>query len=201
MKRLFFLFSIVSLSFVASAQEVPSDTTTAAITFADKTVKVNGMSAQTFETNDKIMGMRTNRKLQLNFYVDLQISTGTSVKLVMRKLSFLDTKVEPQKFVFRKVAGFNSDDLNSRSNVDDDWSNYFYITFSKPNSAGLPNFPRKLSKSYIKITSVDKVQRTISGEINIDAETTDGTPLKIKGTFTNLSYDGGYVTNPLYQRG
>jgi hypothetical protein len=202
MKRLFFLFSIVSLSFVASAQEVPSDSTTVNISFADNIVKVNGISAQTFDVNDvNAFGMRVNRKLYWNFMIDFKISTSTTVHVVMRKLKFLNPKLEPQKFGFLKVAGYNSDDLFSKSDVDKDWWNYFYVTFEKNNSNGLPNFPKKLKKSYISITSVDKIQRTISGEISLDCETTDGTPIKVKGTFTNLSYDGGYVTNPLYQRG
>ncbi|MCX6314985.1 MAG: hypothetical protein NTX08_09660 [Sphingobacteriales bacterium] len=183
--------------------EIKSDSISASMTYNEKSCLDVGISASTFSTNDKNMfGIAINKKLFINFIFQLKISTKTEVKIVMRKLLFSDTKIQPEKLRMARVNGYNGGDLFVLDDIDNNNCCYFYVTYTNSGVEGIPNFPRKvgISKNYVRITSVNKDERTLSGELNIDAETSDGTPLKIKGTFSNISYDGGNISSPLYQR-
>lgn len=180
-----------------------SDSSNVTINYNGKNCTPAAVSAQVYDANDaNILGLRVNKAMYVNFLFQFQIDRSTVVKIVMRKLKFSGRKLEAERLTLNKVSGYDASDLFVKNNVDENWTNYFYVTYSKVGSLeGNPNFPRKVGfrRSYVKINTIDRVARTFDGELNIDAETNDGTPLKIKGTFSKLSYDGGSITDPLYQ--
>lgn len=194
----------IQYSKTSSNANASSDTTYVKVTYNDVECSRAAASAQTYDQNNaNIFGLRVNKGMYVNLLFQFQINVSTTVKIVMRKMKFSGSKLEPEKLVLTKVSEYNSNDLFVKDDVDENWRNYFYVTYQRVGQIeGNPNFPRKVgfSRSYVAITSIDKNGRTFDGEFNIDAETNDGTPLKIKGSFRKLSYDGGNVTDPLYQR-
>jgi len=182
-----------------------ADSANVVIIYNEKKCSPVGMSAQVYDANDaNMLGMRINKAMFVNFIFQFRINNTTTMKVIMRKLRFPDDKLATDKLFLSKVAGYDASDNFAKDVVDDaGWTNYFYVTYTKnDNMEGAPIFPKKVGfrRSYVKITSINKMERTFNGEVNIDAETNDGTPLKITGSFSNISYDGGNITNPLYQR-
>ncbi len=47
---------------------------------------------------------------------------------------------------------------------------------------------KKIKHGEFNITAIDRINRIISGEVDIDAMTVDQTPIKLKGTFNNIGY-------------
>jgi hypothetical protein len=118
------------------------------------------------------------------------VKNGVSKNFMLNFVNVRFSKIEPKTIWFTGGSDRDMECVNytlvQRGMVGGCSENVVYLNFNYGGPVKLKNRGKYTYK--FEITKVDPLERVMSGNIIVFGETTDGTPVDIKGTLENVNY-------------